>query len=155
MTDASSSADPDNSLGYQVRRCHRRFDRLLGGKLSEYNLKPGFWYYLRILWRDDGVSQRFLSDMTYVAENTTATMIGAMVEAGLVQRERDEQDRRKFKVSLTDKGRALEDRSLHHVQEINAIATRGIAQEDWQHCLTILRRMAENLEAEAEGRDAG
>ncbi|MFK5073796.1 MarR family winged helix-turn-helix transcriptional regulator, partial [Klebsiella pneumoniae] len=75
---------PTRSLGYQVRRCHRRFDRLLSSRLARHGLDTGFWYYLRVLWHGDGVNQKYLSDATGVAENTTAKLITAMEKRGLV-----------------------------------------------------------------------
>ncbi|WP_238473979.1 hypothetical protein [Altericroceibacterium spongiae] len=77
-----SHLEPKLSAGYQVRKCHRRFDRLLNFYLAHHNLKTGFWYYLRILWLQDGVSQKYLSDMTNVAENTTASILTPWLRKG-------------------------------------------------------------------------
>lgn len=136
---------PEASAGYQVRRAHRRFDRFLNACLSRHGVKTGFWYYLRVLWIRDGVSQKYLSDMTNVAENTTATIVNSMVEDGLVTRERDTEDRRRFSVLLTDRGRALEKKLMPYAAEINTVATEGIAEADLELCLSVLKRMSENL----------
>ena len=145
MSNKIEHLEPELSAGYQVRRCHRRFDRLLNVYLAKHNLKTGFWYYLRILWMQDGVSQKYLSDMTNVAENTTASIINAMVGEGLVKRERDMQDRRKFRILLTDRGRALETELMHYAAEINHVAKAGIDQSEIDTCLSVLRRMSSNL----------
>lgn len=145
MKTTSTYLHPEDSAGYQVRRCHRRFDRLLTAYLSQHGLKTGYWYYLRVLWSEDGVSQKFLSDRTNVAENTTASIINSMVNDGLVTRERDPVDRRKFRISLTDRGRALEGELTAYARTINAVATRGIAQSDIDLCFTVLRQMSANL----------
>jgi len=137
--------DPELSAGYQVRRCHRRFDRLLNAYLAKHSLKTGFWYYLRVLWTKDGVSQKYLSDMTNVAENTTASIINTMVTEGMVTRTRDENDRRKFSIRLTDRGKSLEGELMHYAADINRVATAGIAQSELDLCLSVLRRMSENL----------
>ena len=52
---------PEDSLGFQVRRCHRAFDRLLNGYLSREGLTSGFWYFLRALWQENGATQRRLA----------------------------------------------------------------------------------------------
>lgn len=61
MSQQAPKLDPEQSLGYQVRRCHRRFDRLLSAYLARHDLKTGFWYYLRVLWLKDGVTQKYLT----------------------------------------------------------------------------------------------
>ncbi|KGB54737.1 MarR family winged helix-turn-helix transcriptional regulator [Sphingopyxis sp. LC363] len=143
--------DTETSFGYMVRRCHRRFDRLLSHCLSPHGVKPGFWYYLRVLWIRDGVTQRHLSEMTNVSENTTVSMIAAMENAGFVARQRDDVDRRKIIVTLTKKGQAFESKLIGDVARINEIATSGIESADLETCARVLTRMSENLAAEWQG----
>lgn len=148
MPDQKQQLDPEKSLGYQVRRCHRRFDRLLNFYLNRHDLKTGFWYYLRVLWRGDGVTQKFLSEKTNVTENTTVAMINGMVAHGLVDRIRDTTDRRKIRICLTDRGSALEAELMHYAVEINRVAQAGIDPEEIATCASVLRRMSINLEKE-------
>lgn len=150
MSHSTARLDPERSLGYQVRRCHRRFDRLLNAYLSRHNLKTGFWYYLRVLWISDGVTQKYLSDMTNVTENTTASMINGMVQQGLVERVKDDVDRRKLSITLTDQGRALEHELMKYAVDINRVALEGIDPTDVAICASVLQRMSTNLAAEFE-----
>lgn len=150
MSHSTAQLDPEQSLGYQVRRCHRRFDRLLNAHLARHNLQSGFWYYLRVLWLRDGVTQKYLSDMTNVTENTTASMINGMVQQGLVERTKDDIDRRKLRITLTDQGRALEPQLMPYAIDINRVAIAGIDPGDVATCLSVLSRMSANLAAEFE-----
>lgn len=145
MTQIGLQVKPGASAGYQVRRCHRKFDRLLTAYLSRHGLKTGFWYYLRVLWIEDGVSQKYLSDMTNVAENTTASILNSMAQEGLITRERNAHDKRKFDVCLTKKGRALESELMGYAAKINAIASEGIDPEEIERCLVVLGKMSANL----------
>ena len=129
-----------------------RLDRLLHYYLGKHDLKSGYWYYLRVLWMNDEVSQKCLSDMANVAENTTASIINSMVEDGLVTRERDERDKRKFRVRLTDRGRALERELIQYPEQINRLASEGIDQTEIDTCLSVLERMSENLASAFEHR---
>lgn len=136
-----------------MRASHRGFDRLLNARLARHGLKSGFWYYLRALWEEDGITQKRLSDLTNVTETTTVSLISAMADAGLVIRQREPGDRRKLRVSLTAKGRALEADLMPYAIEINAIACRGIAQSELDICLSVLIRMTANLAVELESID--
>jgi DNA-binding MarR family transcriptional regulator len=146
LNDAKVALDSEESLGYQVRRCHRRFDRLLNAYLSRHGLKTGFWYYLRVLWIEDDLNQRKLSDLTNVAENTTVAMINGMAQSGLVVRTRDSEDKRKIRVTLTPKGRRLEAEMMGYAVEINRVACAGIDPGEIETCKSVLRRMSANLQ---------
>ena len=135
MSKHAPKLDPELSLGYQVRRCHRRFDRLLSAYLAKHELKTGFWYYLRVLWLRDGVTQKYLSDMTNVTENTTVAMINAML-------------RRKLRITLTDHGRALEKELMQYAIDINKVAVAGIEPREVEICRSVLERISANLAAE-------
>lgn len=134
------------SYGFNVRRTHRAFDRLLHAYLTARGLKAGFWYYLRLLWIEDGLSQKQLSDLNNVAENTTAAMIKAMVADGLVVRAKDPDDGRRWCVSLTRKGADLREHLLPYAVEVNEIAKAGIDVDELETCLRVLQAMSANLE---------
>lgn len=146
---------PERSLGYQVRRCHRMFDRTLSARLASHGLNSGFWYYLRALWMRDGMTQKELSDVTNVTENTTVTMINLMIEKGLVTRTRDISDRRKLRICLTAKGRKLQPELFHHAFEINDVAAAGIPLSQVETCLSVLARVSDNLQRGLAGGQAG
>ena len=50
------------SDGYLVRDAHRAFQRLLERRIAPHGVTRGQWYFLRVLWTKDGLSQRELSD---------------------------------------------------------------------------------------------
>lgn len=137
--------DPGKSIGYQVRLAHRALDRLLSARLAQHGLKTGYWYYLRVLWSEEGLTQKQLSDLINVKENTTVAMILGMEKDGLVSRVRHATDRRKINVFLTEKGRGLQDELLPLANEINQLAKQGIPPKDLKTCLKVLDLVQKNL----------
>ena len=140
---------PEDSLGFQVRRCHRAFDRVLNGYLAPEGLTSGFWYFLRALWQENGATQKRLSQLNNVTEPTTVTTLSAMARIGLVRRERNAGDKRKLNVFLTDRGVALKDELMPNAFRINAVAGQGINPADLATCLRVLSQMSANLTREA------
>lgn len=138
---------PDQSLGFQVRRCHRAFDRLLNAYLTREGLTSGFWYFLRALWQQNGATQKRLSQLNNVTEPTTVTTLNAMARLGLVRRERNAGDRRKINVFLTPRAEALRDELMPIAFRINDVASAGIPAEDLATTLRVLDRMSANLAA--------
>lgn len=140
---------PDKSLGFQVRRCHRAFDRVLNGHLARDGLTSGFWYFLRALWQEDGATQKRLAQLNNVTEPTAVTMLASMDRLGLVRRARNAADRRKVNVFLTPKADALKALLMPRAHRINAIAGEGISAEDLATCLAVLKQMSDNLNRES------
>ena len=66
---------PAESSGYLVRDAHRAFQRLLEKRIAEYAVTRGQWYFLRVLWSEDGLSQRELSARVGTMEPTTAVAL--------------------------------------------------------------------------------
>ena len=140
---------PERSLGFQVRRCHRAFDRVLNGHLAKDGLASGFWYFLRALWQENGATQRRLAQLNNVTEPTAVTLLASMERLDLIRRERNAADRRKVNVFLTPKADALKAQLMPMAHRINDIAGDGIAPDELATCLSVLQRMTENLHAEA------
>lgn len=141
---------PDQSLGFQVRRCHRAFDRVLNAHLAPAGLSSGFWYFLRALWQENGATQRRLAQLNNVTEPTAVAVLGAMERLDLIRRDRNRQDRRKLNVFLTPRGEALEAELIPTAARINDIAGEGVSPADLATCLSVLKRMSDNLTREAQ-----
>lgn len=140
---------PERSLGFQVRRCHRAFDRVLSGHLAASGLSSGFWYFLRALWQENGATQKRLAQLNNVTEPTAVAVLGAMERLGVIRRERNAVDRRKVNVFLTDRADDLKAKLMPIAHHINEIAGEGISTTDLDTCLTVLQRMSDNLTREA------
>ena len=139
---------PELSLGFQVRRCHRAFDRVLNGHLASEGLTSGFWYFLRALWQENGATQKRLAQLNNVTEPTAVAVLGAMERLGIVRRERNTVDRRKVNVFLTQRADDLKAELMPVAHRINEIARAGIPAADIDTCLSVLNRMSENLARE-------
>ena len=140
---------PDESLGFQVRRCHRAFDRVLNAHLAPAGLTSGFWYFLRALWQENGATQKRLAQLNNVTEPTAVTVLAAMERLDLIRRARNAQDRRKINVFLTARGEALETELIPTAARINEVAGEGVSAAELATCLSVLKRMTANLAAEA------
>jgi MarR family transcriptional regulator, organic hydroperoxide resistance regulator len=139
---------PERSVAFQIRRVHLAFDRLLTMRLNRHGIKSGFWYYLRALWIEEGLTQKRLSQLTNVTEATTVSLLKDMSHKGLIRRVRDSVDRRQIFVSLMPKGRSLEPQLLPYAAELIKIAIRGISKDELSICMSVLTQVAANLEQE-------
>ena len=137
---------PRLSSGYLVRDAHRAFQRLLERRIAAYGVTRGQWYFLRVLWIADGLSQRELSARVSMMEPTTAIALRSMERAQLIRRLRADDDRRKVRVFLTAKAKQLRNELLTIARSITAEAEQGLTARDLDTFRRVITRMTANLD---------
>ena len=141
---------PKHSTGYLLRDTFRAFSKVLAARISAHGVTIGQWYFLRVLWEEDGLTQRELSQRVGMMEPTTVTALNGMEKRGYVRRVRNTEDRRKVNVFLTRKGRSLRNKLLPYAIEVNRFATEGVSEADLEILRATLRHMRDKLQAEGE-----
>lgn len=135
-----------DSLGYQIRTTHRLFQRALQLELARSDVTLGMWYFLRVLWSDEGITQSELSQRVGTMEPTTLSAIRDMERAGLVCRAPHPEDRRKINIYMTDKGRALRKQLLPTAHAVIATASAGLTNREKTMLIAMLKAMQANLQ---------
>ena len=100
------------SIGLLMRIGLRGLRAAFKATLARHKIPWSSWYYLRVLWESDGISQRELTQRVGAMQPNTVSTLRTMEKAGLVRIERPESDRRSTKVWLTTKARNLMRRVL-------------------------------------------
>ena len=139
-----------HSVGYQIRTTHRLLQRALQRRIEPHGVTLGMWYYLRVLWDHDGLTQRELSRRIGTMEPTTFGAVAIMEQHGLVFRVRNSADRRKINIFLTKKGRELESILLPSAIEVVRIATRSLSEREQEMFLSMLTAVQDELESEPD-----
>jgi MarR family transcriptional regulator, organic hydroperoxide resistance regulator len=135
------------SVGYQVRATHRALQRFLQFKIEPHGITTGMWYFLRALWHEDGLTQRELSVRVGTMEPTTLSAILVMEKKGLVRRVRNPDDRRKWHIHLTPKGRAAKARLLPLAREVVDTAVQNLSRGEVAQLLKNLADVQKSLNA--------
>jgi MarR family transcriptional regulator, organic hydroperoxide resistance regulator len=145
---ARSAAEfpPRLSSGYLVRDAHRAFQRLLERRIAPYGVTRGQWYFLRVLWTADGLSQRELSTRVGMMEPTTVIALRSMERSGLIRRVRGDDDRRKVRVFLTAKAKRLRNELLGVARGITEAAEQGLGARELTSFRRVIARMTANLD---------
>ena len=137
---------PELSSGYLVRDAHRAFQYELEKRIARYGITKGHWYFLRVLWIEDGLSQRELSERVGMMEPTTVIALRGMEQAGLIERSRSREDRRKAHVWLTPKAKRLRAKLLPVARGIVEDAERGVSEADIRVFRRVIARLRKNLD---------
>jgi DNA-binding MarR family transcriptional regulator len=135
----------EDSLGFQVRDLNRLMQRALAERIAAAGVTSGAWYFLRVLWEEEGLTARELADRLGMQEPTAVIALRGMERAGWITRIRSTEDRRKMPIHLTPAGRALRERLLPEARTVIAAATRGMDAGERALLLALLRRARANL----------
>jgi DNA-binding MarR family transcriptional regulator len=137
---------PIESAGYLVRDAHRAFQKLLEKRIAACGIARGQWYFLRVLWIEDGLSQRELSARVGMMEPTTVIALRSMEKVGLIRRARSSEDKRVAKVWLTAKAKRIREQMLLIARGINDDACRGLSREEFETFRRAITHMTANLD---------
>ena len=144
--DGGSNFVIEDSTSQLVSVAARLFARALQSRFAEHDVSAGQWPLLLYLWEQDGLSQKQLSRRVQIDESTTTRTLDRMERDGLVRRERDKSDRRRINVYLTERGNLLRDELVPYAQEVNALATHGLSEQDKAKINSLLTYMIARLD---------
>jgi DNA-binding MarR family transcriptional regulator len=103
------------------------------------------WAMLLQLWTADARSPTELAQRTVRDPTTVTRLLDRMVRKTLVERHPDPLDRRRSKVLLTDRGRALQAQLLPIAERLIHEAFEGLDADDLATTNRTLRAITENL----------
>jgi MarR family transcriptional regulator, organic hydroperoxide resistance regulator len=127
---AHDNAAHEERFAHLVKLAARGLARALQMRLTEHAVSYGHWTFLRILWEEEGLTQRELSARAGVMEPTTFAALKAMAQRGYVTRRRNPQSRKEMQVFLTPQGRALQAKLVPLAEEVNDVALQGVGTAD-------------------------
>ncbi|WP_026819750.1 MarR family winged helix-turn-helix transcriptional regulator [Arthrobacter castelli] len=138
------ASGPVSSLIPAVARAHRAIAASL---LRDLNLAPGQELLLMMLWEREPRHQAEITRELAVEPPTSAKMLARMERAGVITRERCEDDRRVVLVSLTEKGRGLREPVRAVWSALEERTTAGLSAEDQEQLTRLLNVVLANVTA--------
>jgi DNA-binding MarR family transcriptional regulator len=101
----------DSAL-YLTSQLAKGLARALQKRAAALGFSPGQFPVLLALWHEDGLTQRQLLDRMEVEQATLANTLARMERDGLILRRPHPSDRRAQIISLSDRGRELEQMAI-------------------------------------------
>jgi DNA-binding MarR family transcriptional regulator len=100
------------------------------------------------LWEEDRQTVKGLSEKLFLEPSTMTPMLKRLEAIGYVHRERDAEDERSVRVSLTEAGRQLREKAFDY-REITAKAS-GLSPEEFRTLQKAIVHLRTNLMSAAE-----
>ena len=147
--------DPDSNVGFLLHDVSRllrlRFDR----RARAVGLTRAQWRVLAHLAPRQGINQSSLAEILEVENITLGRHIDRLEDTEWVIRRRDPDDRRAWRLFLTDKSRPVLDQMEVLAAETQGEAMAGLSDHERDRLLELLLSMKRNMTArEAETRAA-
>lgn len=133
--------DVEKSIGFLLSKGYQRAWAILREEIEQYDLTPPQFALLCFLWQQDGLTQVELSEKGQIDRSTVGGLIDRLERGGLLERRQHPQDRRAYRICLTEQGKAMENTLSACAERSLQRFTSGLNE----HEVKELRRMLEIL----------
>jgi len=136
--------DRKNTIPRWVSLLYRYGQMYVGERLKHYDIGKGQYIFLNALYKQDGLSQEQISSDLKIDKGTTAKALKKLEAQGYVVRQVREEDKRSYRVFLTEKALLIKDDVRSVLVEWRNILTEGLTEEQKQLALELLEKMGSN-----------
>lgn len=133
--------DKSRSAGYLINHLARVFARALAAEIGPMGLAPGQFMVLLELWREEGLTQRQLTERLDVEQATIANTLARMERDGLIVRRPVAGDARAQSIHLTKLARTLEEPATTAATEVNRRLLAGLSRDERERFVDTMGRV--------------
>ena len=135
----------EKAFGFIVYRTALRLKSALHRTFRDkgFDITPEQWGILRILWEDEGLSQREIGDRLFKDKPNITRMLDALERKGLIFRQPT--NRRRYSIFLTKEGKKLQEELLPIVLQVQEKANNALAKNDLERLQNHLNKIYGNL----------
>ena len=133
------------SFDFLIRDTRLRLYKYIERRIARQGIPLRVWFPLRVLYRNEGITQRELGQMLGFGDAHAGVIVGVMQRHKLVAREPNRSDKRRIDLYLTQAGRKKTRQTLREMRRINAKITAGFSAAERQSFHALLTRAHENL----------
>lgn len=131
----------DEPVGKYISQIYRKGRAFISKNLADYGMGSGQIMFLLQLYKQDGISQEELSEKLSIDKGTTARSIKKLEEEGFLIRVKDENDKRAYKIYLTDKSKENRDNVYNVLKDWESVIAQNITEEERSTLVDILKKV--------------
>jgi DNA-binding MarR family transcriptional regulator len=132
-------------LAWEMAETHRMMRRFYDRGASVLGVTSAQWRLLLRLAREPGLKQVELAERLDVEPITACRIVDRLEDAGLVERQRDPEDRRAWRLVLTAKAAPILEKLRLLAEEMSAEAFAGLSSDEVENMRAVLARVRENV----------
>lgn len=137
----------EDSFGRILGVAHTSMFRHLSKLMKEQNLPitPEQFSVLSHLWQKDGLQQTELALCTNRNRANVTRILDILEREGIVERMDDANDRRVFRIFLTDKGKSLKEVTAKCAEQSIKDSLKGLTNDEIEICKKVLLKIKSNV----------
>lgn len=102
------------------------------------------WVLMDCLYGQDGLSQNELATESFKNAPTVSRIIDLLCKKGLAERQRFDNDRRRYKIFLTKEGKKIYKKAHPHVEELRKLGWKKLTNRDYEEFVRIMNLVYKN-----------
>jgi DNA-binding MarR family transcriptional regulator len=146
--ESKNTARLGDFMCFAVYSTNLAYSRVYKPVLEQLGLTYPQYVTIICLWEEDMQTVKGLSEKLFLEPSTMTPMLKRLETMGYVRRERDSEDERSVRVSLTDAGRDLREKAFAY-REVTAKAS-GLSPEEFRVLQKAVVNLRTNLISAAE-----
>lgn len=137
--------DLDSCVGFITNRQSKKLAEAFNNRLLPFGVTRVQWIAMYYLYKHKSLSQMELAEKMDIKPSTLARLVDRMERDGYVQRMKNNEDRRIFIVSFTEKGEKFWKDLLPEGEKMGKIFSNNISDEDMGVFMKVLNQMVDNV----------
>jgi MarR family transcriptional regulator, lower aerobic nicotinate degradation pathway regulator len=133
--------DIGTSVGFLLAKAYQRACVLFKEEFEGYDLTPQQFGLLGFLWQEDGITQSELSARSQIDRTTMGGLIDRLEKEGLLARRSHPEDRRAYRICLTEKGKTLQPELTPLAAAAQARLTAKLDQQEAETLKSLLEKI--------------
>jgi len=139
----------DQTTSFILAKVTTAFRNTLERNMEPIGLHSGQVFVLMELWRKDGQRQVDIASRLSLSAPTINKTVKGLIEAGLVTRERLEDDARSTRIYLTDRGAAKQEQVEEQWRELEEEVVAGLTEAERLMIFELLAKMRKSFSGAA------
>jgi len=137
---------PSETVFYSIERAIKEYRKFAQKNLSEQlkGLTIDQGMVLLFLDKHPNISQKEMAELVFRDNASMTRMINLMVQKGYLTRSINEQDRRRFNIEITDKGKNAIELMPPIISENRKKSLEGLSEEEIAQLKKLLNKITEN-----------
>ncbi|HCT63918.1 MAG TPA: MarR family transcriptional regulator [Lachnospiraceae bacterium] len=116
--------------------------QFLSVKLTKYDITPSQYGVLSCLWGKTHATPKQIAEILCLETSTISGVLDRMQKKGLIDRVINKEDRREVQVTITEKGKALQQPITEIIDEVNAQVLKDFKMDEITSIKNALREIA-------------
>jgi len=121
---------------------------ILQERIKEHKVAVGQFPILVHLWEEQGITQKALCELIRVEQPTLVHTLKRMERDGLIKKLPDKDDKRKWRIYLTDRALSLKDMLQEESYSVDKVIVGGLNETEQKEFMRLIGIITSTLENE-------